>query len=86
MAAKDEELLELNRVVVDLQNRLQAARMDTDKNAVAELIAVRLLQYHSSLRLEWSNIIGIILALNLLLSLEKYSLLLRISTTNLWEI
>eukprot|EP00794_Sanderia_malayensis_P012922 gene12922-14254_t len=37
LASKDEDLLELNKVVADLQNRLQAARMDTDKNLITEL-------------------------------------------------
>ncbi len=40
LATKDEEIVDLNKIVFDLQGQLQAARMDTDKNAVAELILV----------------------------------------------
>ena len=37
---KDEEIVQLHERIAELQKQLQAARMDTDKNAMAELILV----------------------------------------------
>eukprot|EP00112_Aurelia_sp_Birch-Aquarium-sp1_P004340 Seg149.7 transcript_id=Seg149.7/GoldUCD/mRNA.D3Y31 product="hypothetical protein" protein_id=Seg149.7/GoldUCD/D3Y31 len=42
LASKDEENAQLNEMIIDLQKQLQAARMDTDKNAMAELIQVHI--------------------------------------------
>ena len=38
--AKDEEVAQLNNIISDLERQLFAARMDTDKNAIAELMLV----------------------------------------------
>ena len=43
LISKDEEVVQLSNIVSDLQRQLQAARIDTDKNTLAELVNVRFL-------------------------------------------
>ena len=38
--SKDEEVSQLNSLVYDLQRQLQAARMDTEKNMITDLVQV----------------------------------------------
>ena len=40
LVGKDAEIAEQQGIINDLQQQLQAARMDTDKNAIGELMQV----------------------------------------------